>query len=158
MYFTLKHTHTYIHTHTLRYTQSYVFTHIHVYSYIQAHFPTALKEFEWRNQFFLDLTRAREAAGACPCVRSMCMRISVLESGNDWERENERGAGGRGGGEQKDEGGLCVSIRIETELSSETRASARTHTHTYTHTGKPDLTPMHTKLLTKARDDGHVAF
>jgi len=56
------------------------------YAETVAHFPTALKEFEWRNQFFLDLTRAREAAG------------------------------------------------------------------------KPDLTPMHTKLLTKARDDGHVAF
>lgn len=28
-----------------------------------AHFPTALKEFEWRNKFFLDLSRARQAAG-----------------------------------------------------------------------------------------------
>jgi len=24
--------------------------------------------------------------------------------------------------------------------------------------GKADLTPFHTKLLTKARDDGHVKF
>jgi len=28
-----------------------------------AHFPTALKELEWRNKFFLDLSRARLAAG-----------------------------------------------------------------------------------------------
>eukprot|EP00277_Geminigera_cryophila_P044554 CAMPEP_0173068282 /NCGR_PEP_ID=MMETSP1102-20130122/7316_1 /TAXON_ID=49646 /ORGANISM="Geminigera sp., Strain Caron Lab Isolate" /LENGTH=275 /DNA_ID=CAMNT_0013936105 /DNA_START=65 /DNA_END=892 /DNA_ORIENTATION=- len=33
------------------------------YAKTVAHFPTALKEFEWRNQFWLDLTRAREAAG-----------------------------------------------------------------------------------------------
>lgn len=51
-----------------------------------AHFPTALKEFEWRNQFWLDISRAREAAG------------------------------------------------------------------------KPDLTPLHTELLLKARADGHVKF
>eukprot|EP00287_Rhodomonas_sp_CCMP768_P026083 CAMPEP_0202831702 /NCGR_PEP_ID=MMETSP1389-20130828/17009_1 /ASSEMBLY_ACC=CAM_ASM_000865 /TAXON_ID=302021 /ORGANISM="Rhodomonas sp., Strain CCMP768" /LENGTH=331 /DNA_ID=CAMNT_0049505463 /DNA_START=14 /DNA_END=1009 /DNA_ORIENTATION=- len=51
-----------------------------------AHFPTALKEFEWRNKFWLDITREREAAG------------------------------------------------------------------------KPDLTPFHTELLLKARDDGHVQF
>lgn len=28
-----------------------------------AHFPTALKEFDWRNKYFLDLTRARAAKG-----------------------------------------------------------------------------------------------
>jgi len=32
------------------------------YAKTVAHFPTALKEFEWRNQFWLDLTRARAAA------------------------------------------------------------------------------------------------
>ena len=36
------------------------------YAKTVAHFPTALKEFEWRNQFFLDLTRARTAAGTAP--------------------------------------------------------------------------------------------
>ena len=33
------------------------------YAQTVAHFPTALKELEWRNQFWLDLTRARQAAG-----------------------------------------------------------------------------------------------
>lgn len=33
------------------------------YAKTVAHFPTALKEFDWRNKFFLDLTRARAAAG-----------------------------------------------------------------------------------------------
>ena len=56
------------------------------YARTVAHFPTALKEFDWRNKYFLDLTRAREAEG------------------------------------------------------------------------KDDLTPLHTKLLLKARDDGHVKF
>jgi len=56
------------------------------YARTVAHFPTALKEFDWRNKYFLDITRDREASG------------------------------------------------------------------------KPDLTPMHTKLLLKARDDGHVKF
>mmetsp|Transcript_21208 Transcript_21208/g.52169 ORF Transcript_21208/g.52169 Transcript_21208/m.52169 type:complete len:348 (-) Transcript_21208:2440-3483(-) len=42
-----------------------------------AHFPTALKEFEWRNKFFLDLTRAREAKGEAdltPLHTSMLMK------------------------------------------------------------------------------------
>ena len=51
-----------------------------------AHFPTALKEFSWRNKFWLDITRARQGKGA------------------------------------------------------------------------EDLTPFHTKLLLKARDDGAVKF
>jgi hypothetical protein len=56
------------------------------YAKTVAHFPTALKEFEWRNKFWLDRTRARTAAG------------------------------------------------------------------------KPDLTPFHTELLMKAKDNGHVKF
>ncbi|KAJ1486911.1 hypothetical protein T484DRAFT_1654689 [Baffinella frigidus] len=56
------------------------------YAKTVGHFPTALKEFEWRNQYWLDTTRAREAAG------------------------------------------------------------------------KQDLTPFHTELLLKARDNAHVSF
>ncbi len=56
------------------------------YAKTVAHFPTALKEFEWRNKFWLDRTRARTAAG------------------------------------------------------------------------KPDLTPFHTELLMKVKDNGHVKF
>ena len=50
------------------------------YAHTVAHFPTALKEFEWRNQFWLDLTRARESAGIqhAPCAWANALLTSLL--------------------------------------------------------------------------------
>jgi hypothetical protein len=51
------------------------------YAKTVAHFPTALKEFEWRNQFWLDLTRARAAAGKqdlTPFHTELLMKVRIL--------------------------------------------------------------------------------
>jgi len=48
-----------------------------------AHFPTALKEFDWRNKYFLDLTRARAAKGLpdlTPMHTDLLSKPSTLNS------------------------------------------------------------------------------
>ena len=85
------------------------------YAKTVGHFPTALKEFEWRNQS----RPARRSPRPCPPPTPIT-----------GPRADARGVG-----------------RFWLDISRG-RAAA----------GKADLTPFHTKLLTKARDDGHVKF